>query len=115
MGFSHLLRIPHPSSFNLLPSFFFLLVPSSVGKQSQLLLKPTEVELGLQVGVEFDNTTTNQKEAQQHQQTGENNERNKLRKPRRRLRNTCKQKHNNNNRRKMNNNETTNQLRRNKN
>ena len=28
---------------------------SSVGKQSQLLLKPTEVELGLQVGVEFDN------------------------------------------------------------
>ena len=25
------------------------------GKQSQLLLKPTEVELGLQVGVEFDN------------------------------------------------------------
>ena len=28
-----------------------------MGKQSQLLLKPTEVELGLQVGVEFDNTT----------------------------------------------------------
>ena len=28
---------------------------SSVGKQSQLLLKPTEVELGLQDGVEFDN------------------------------------------------------------
>ena len=28
---------------------------SSVGKQSQLLLKPTEVELGLQVGVKFDN------------------------------------------------------------
>ena len=28
---------------------------SSVGKQRQLLLKPTEVELGLQVGVEFDN------------------------------------------------------------
>ena len=27
-----------------------------MGKQSQLLLKPTEVELGLQVGVEFDNT-----------------------------------------------------------
>ena len=27
---------------------------SSVGKQSQLLLQPTEVELGLQVGVEFD-------------------------------------------------------------
>ena len=26
-----------------------------MGKQSQLLLKPTEVELGLQVGVEFDN------------------------------------------------------------
>ena len=25
-----------------------------MGKQSQLLLKPTEVELGLQVGVEFD-------------------------------------------------------------
>ena len=35
----------------LLPSF--LLLP--VGKQSQLLLQPTEVELGLQVGVEFDN------------------------------------------------------------
>ena len=28
---------------------------SSVGKQSQLILKPTKVELGLQVGVEFDN------------------------------------------------------------
>ena len=27
---------------------------SSVGKQSQLLLQPTEVELGSQVGVEFD-------------------------------------------------------------
>ena len=26
-----------------------------MGKQSQLLLKPTEVEFGLQVGVEFDN------------------------------------------------------------
>ena len=39
-----------PSSFLLL-----LLLPSSVGKESQLLLKPTEVELGLQVGVEFDN------------------------------------------------------------
>ena len=26
-----------------------------MGKQSQLLLKPTEVELGLQVGVEFNN------------------------------------------------------------
>ena len=25
-----------------------------MGKQSQLLLKPTEVEFGLQVGVEFD-------------------------------------------------------------
>ena len=25
------------------------------GKQSQILLQPTEVELGLQVGVEFDN------------------------------------------------------------
>ena len=25
-----------------------------MGKKSQLLLKPTEVELGLQVGVEFD-------------------------------------------------------------
>ena len=25
-----------------------------MGKQSQLLLQPTEVELGLQVGVEFD-------------------------------------------------------------
>ena len=33
-----------------LPSF---LLPSSEGKQSQLLRKPTEVELGLQVGVEF--------------------------------------------------------------
>ena len=32
---------------------FLLLVP--VGKQSQLLLKPTKDELGLQVGVEFDN------------------------------------------------------------
>ena len=32
---------------------------SSVGKQSQLLLKPTEVELGLQVGVEFDNRKRN--------------------------------------------------------
>ena len=29
---------------------------SSVGKRNQLLLKPTEVELGLQVGVEFDNS-----------------------------------------------------------
>ena len=28
-------------------------------KQSQLLLKPTEVELVLQVGVEFDNTCQN--------------------------------------------------------
>ena len=28
---------------------------SSIGKQSQLLVQPTEVELGLQVGVEFDN------------------------------------------------------------
>ena len=27
-----------------------------MGKQSQLLLKPSEVELGLQVGVEFDKT-----------------------------------------------------------
>ena len=36
----------------LLPSF--LPSSSSVGKQSQLLLQPTEVELGLQVGVEFD-------------------------------------------------------------
>ena len=26
-----------------------------MGKQSQLLLQPTEVELGLQVGLEFDN------------------------------------------------------------
>ena len=30
------------------------LLPSSVGKQSQLLLQPTEVELGLQVEMEFD-------------------------------------------------------------
>ena len=29
-----------------------------MGKQSQLLLKPTEVELGLQVGVEFDKITS---------------------------------------------------------
>ena len=29
---------------------------ASVGKQSQLLLQPTEVVLGLQVEVEFDNT-----------------------------------------------------------
>ena len=34
--------------------FIFLPPSSSVGKQSQLLLKPTEVELGLKVGVEFD-------------------------------------------------------------
>ena len=27
-----------------------------MGKQCQLLLQPTEVELGLQVGVEFDNS-----------------------------------------------------------
>ena len=31
-----------------------LLLPS-MGKQSQLLLKPTKIEFGLQVGVEFDN------------------------------------------------------------
>ena len=38
-----------------LPSFFLLLPSSSsVGKQSQLLLKLTEVELCLQSGVEFD-------------------------------------------------------------
>ena len=29
-----------------------------MGKQNQLLLQPTEVELGLQVGVEFDNLET---------------------------------------------------------
>ena len=28
---------------------------ASVGKESQLLLQPTEVELGIKVGVEFDN------------------------------------------------------------
>ena len=28
-----------------------------MGKQSQLLLQPTEVEMGLQVGVEFDNNS----------------------------------------------------------
>ena len=42
-----------------LPSFFFfflLLLPWE--NQSQLLLKPIEVELGLQVGVEFDNTAS---------------------------------------------------------
>ena len=37
----------------MVPSFS---LPSSVGKQSQLLLQPTEVEFGLQVGVEFDNS-----------------------------------------------------------
>ena len=31
-----------------------LLVVVTGGKQSQLLLQPTKVELGLQVGVEFD-------------------------------------------------------------
>ena len=30
-----------------------------MGKQSQLLLQPTEVELGLQVGVEFDKNIKN--------------------------------------------------------
>ena len=30
-----------------------------MGKQSQLLLQPTEVEFGLQVGVEFDNNFKN--------------------------------------------------------
>ena len=30
-----------------------------MGKQSQLLLLPTEVELGLQVGVEFDKSSRN--------------------------------------------------------
>ena len=30
-----------------------------MGKQSQLLLQPTEVELGLQVRVEFDKNTIN--------------------------------------------------------
>ena len=39
------MRVPSSSSFLLL----------LVGKQSQLLLKPSEVELGLQVRVEFDN------------------------------------------------------------
>ena len=33
-----------------------------MGKQSQLLLQPTEVELGLQVGVEFDNIISNNKQ-----------------------------------------------------
>ena len=37
----------------IVPSFS---LPSSVWKQSQLLLQPTEVELGLQFGVEFDNS-----------------------------------------------------------
>ena len=31
---------------------------ASLGKQSQLLLQPTEVELGWQVGVAFDNNLT---------------------------------------------------------
>ena len=34
-----------------------VLVVVTGGKQSQLLLQPTKVELGLQVGVEFDNTS----------------------------------------------------------
>ena len=38
----------------LLSSLFFLL-SFSVEKQSQLLLQPTNAELGLQVGVTFDN------------------------------------------------------------
>ena len=41
------------------PSFLLLLPSSSVGKQSQLLIKPTEVELVLQVGVEIHNTCQN--------------------------------------------------------
>ena len=50
-------KIRHVGSFLLLKARWGLFLPSScsVGKQSQLLLKPTEVELGLQVGVEFDN------------------------------------------------------------
>ena len=39
--------------FALYSSFLSSFLP--VGKQSQLLLQQTEVELGLQVGVEFDN------------------------------------------------------------
>ena len=37
-----------------------LLVVVTGGKQSQLLLRPTKVELGLQVGVEFDNNILSQ-------------------------------------------------------
>ena len=47
----------HVRSVSLLKTRWGLLLPSfflPVGKQSQLLLKPTKVELGLQVGVEFD-------------------------------------------------------------
>ena len=38
----------------VIPSSSFFLSSSSVGKQSQLLLQPTEVELGLHDGMEFD-------------------------------------------------------------
>ena len=34
--------------------YISVILPRDMGKQSQLLLQPTEVELGLQVGVEFD-------------------------------------------------------------
>ena len=37
-----------------------------MGKQSQLLLKSTEVELGLQVGVEFDKNDMKMHEASKH-------------------------------------------------
>ena len=55
--FRHPPNFKHVGSFLVLEArcgLFFLPSSSSVGKQSQLLLKPTEVELGLQVGVEFD-------------------------------------------------------------
>ena len=42
-----------------------------MGKQSQLLLKPNEVELGLQVGVEFDKNEGNGKKEEEQQAEAE--------------------------------------------
>ena len=42
-----------------------------MGKQSQLLLQPNEVELGLQVGVEFDNSHSVQLNVELDLQVGE--------------------------------------------
>ena len=48
-------KLSHVGSLLLIEARCGLFLPScSVGKQSQLLLQPTKVELGLQVGVEFD-------------------------------------------------------------